>query len=68
MGVMSLRWSVLVAAILLLVKKILVQILEAPFAEFMHIGRESFEKRIEVPSTSRVIVGLKTLGLLVVGP
>jgi hypothetical protein len=68
MGVMSLRWSVLVAAILLLVKKRLVQILEAPLAGFMHIRRESFEKRLEVPSTSRLIVGLKTLGLLVVGP
>ena len=68
MGVMSLRWSVLVAAILLLVKKRLVQILEAPLAGFTHIGRESFEKRLEVPSTRRAIVGLKTLGLLVVGP
>ena len=65
MGVMSQRWSVLVAAILLLMKKSLVQILEAPLAGFMHIGRESFEKRLEVPSTSRAIVGMKTLGLLI---
>jgi len=49
-------------------KKSLVQILEAPLAGFTRIGRESFEKRLEVPSTSRVIVGLKALGLLVVGP
>ena len=68
MGVTSLRWSVLVAAILLLVKKRLVQVLEAPLAGFTHIGRESFEKRLEVPSTSRLIVGLKTLCLFVVGP
>ena len=68
MGLMSHRWSVLVASILLLMKKSLAQILEAPLAGFTHIGRESFEKRLEVPSTSRVIVGLKTLGLLVVGP
>jgi len=64
-GLTSQRWSVLVAAILLLMKKS--QILEAPLAGFTHIGRESFEKRLEVPSTSRAIVGLKTLGLLVVG-
>ena len=50
------------------VEKSLAQILEAPLAGFTHIGRESFEKRLEVPSTSRAIVGLKTLGLLVVGP
>jgi len=68
MSLMSHRWSVLVAAILLLMKKSLAQILEAPLAGFTHIGRESFEKRLEVPSTSRAIVGLKTLGLLVVGP
>jgi len=49
-------------------KKSLVQILQAPLARFMHIGRESFEKRLEVPSTSRAIVSLKTLGILVVGP
>ena len=65
-GLTSQRWSVLVAAILLLMKKS--QILEAPLAGFTHIGRESFEKRLEVPSTSRAIVGLKTLGLLVAGP
>ena len=53
--------SVAVAVLLLLP-------FEAPLAGFTHIGRESFEKRLEVPSTSRVIVGLKTLGLLVVGP
>jgi len=35
---MSLRWSILVAAILLLVKKRLVQILEAPLARFTHIS------------------------------
>jgi len=68
MGVMSQRWLILVAAILPLMKKRLVQILEAPLAGFMCIGRESFEKRLEVPSTSRAIVGLKALGLLVVGP
>jgi len=69
MGLMSQRWSVLVAAILLpVMKKSLVQILEAPLAGFTHIGRESFEKRLEVPSTSRAIVGLKTIGLLVVDP
>jgi len=68
MSMMSQRWSILVAAILLLMKKSLVQILEAPLAGFMRIGRESFGKRLEVLSTSRVIVGLKALGLLVVGP
>ena len=36
--------------------------------KFTRIGRESFEKRLEVPSTSRAIVGLKALGLFVVGP
>jgi len=46
MGLMSQRWLVLVASILLLMKKSLVQILEAPLAGFMHIGRESFEKRL----------------------
>jgi len=65
MGLMSQRWSVLVAAILLIMKKSLVQILEAPLAGFTHIGQESFEKRLEVPSTSRAIVGMKTLGLLI---
>ena len=68
MSLMSQRWSILVAVILLLMKKSLVQILEAPLAGFMRIGRESFGKRLEVLSTSRVIVGLKALGLLVVGP
>jgi len=37
MSLMSLRWSILVAAILLLVKKSLVQVLEAPLARFTHI-------------------------------
>jgi len=68
MSLMGQRWSILVAAILLLMKKSLVQILEAPLAGFTRISRESFEKGLEVPCTSRVIVGLKTLGLLVVGP
>jgi len=68
MSLMSQRWSILFAAILLLMKKSLVQILGAPLAGFMRIGRESFEKRLQVPSTSRAIVGLKVLGLLVVGP
>ena len=68
MGLMSQRWSILVAAILLLMKKSLVQILEAQLAGFTRISRESFEEGLEVPSTSRAIVGLKTLGLLVVGP
>jgi len=68
MSLMSQRWSILVAAILLLMKKSLVQILEVPLAGFTCIGRESFEERLEVPSTSRAIVGLKVLGLLVVGP
>jgi len=68
MSLMSLRWSILVAAILLLVKKSLVQVLEAPLARFMHISRESFEGGLEVPSTCRTIVGLKTFGLLVVCP
>jgi len=65
---MSQRWLILVVAILLLMKKSLVHILEASLAGFKRISRESFEERLEVPSTSRVIVGLKTLGLLVVGP
>ena len=64
---MSLRWSILVA-ILLLVMKRLVQILEIPLAGCMHISSEGFQEGIEVPSTSRAMVGLKTLGLLVVGP
>jgi len=68
MGLISQRWSILVAAILLLMKKNRVQILEAPLAGFTRIGRESFQKRLEVLSTSRAIVGLKALGLLVVGP
>ena len=68
MSLMSQRWLILVAAILLLMEKNLVQILEAPLAGFAHIGRESFEERLEVTSTSRAIVGLKALGLLVVGP
>jgi len=68
MSLMSQRWSILVAVILLLMKKSPVQILEVPLAGFTRIGRESFEKRLEVPSTSRAIVGLKALGLLVVGP
>ena len=62
MGLMSQRWSILVATILLL-KKSLVQNFEAPLAGFTRIGRESFEKRLEVPSTSRVTVGLKALGV-----
>jgi len=66
-SLMSQRWSILVAAILLLMKKSLVQILESPLAGFTRISRESFEEGLEVPSTSRAIVGLKTLGLLVVG-
>jgi len=67
---MSLRWSILVAAILLLVKKSLVQVLETPrpLARFTHISRESFEGGIKLPSTCRLIVGLKTFGLLVVCP
>ena len=64
----SQRWSILVAAILLLMKKSLVQIFEAQLERFTRISQESFEEEIEVPSTSRAIVGLKTLGLLVVGP
>jgi len=68
MSLMSQRWSILVAAILLLMKKSLAQILEAPLAGFTRIGRESFEKRLEVPSTSRAIVGLKALSILVAGP
>jgi len=68
MSLMSQRWLILVVAILLLMKKSLVHILEASLAGFKRISRESFEERLEVPSTSRVIVGLKTLGLLVVGP
>jgi len=35
---MSLRWSILVAAILLLAKKFLVEILEAPLARFTRIS------------------------------
>ena len=68
MSLMSQKWSILVAAILLLMKKGLVQILEAPLVRFTCISRERFEEGLEVPSTSRAIVGLKTLGLLVVGP
>ena len=68
MSLMSQRWSILVAAILFLMKKSLVQIVQALLPGFTRIGRESFKKRLEVPSTSRAIVGLKVLGLLVVGP
>ena len=68
MSLMSLRWSNLVAAILLLVKKSLVQVLEAPMPRFTHISRESFEGGLEVPSTCKAIVGLKTFGLLAVCP
>ena len=68
MSRLSQRWSILVAAILLLMKKSLVQILEAPLARFTRISRKGFEEGLEVPSTSREIAGLKTLGLLVVGP
>jgi len=69
-SLVSMRLSILVAAILLLAKKSLVLVLEAPssVARFTHIGRESFEQRLEVPSTNRAIVGLKTFGLLVVAP
>ena len=38
MAMMGQRWSVLVAAILLLVEKRLVQMLEAPLAGFTRIG------------------------------
>jgi len=67
-SLMSLRWSILVAAILLLVKKSLAQVLEAPLARFTHISQESFEGGLEVPSTCKAIVGLKTFGLLAVCP
>ena len=68
MSLMNQRWSILVAAILLPMKKSLVQMLEAPLARFTRISRQSFIQWLEVPSTSRAIVGLRTLGLLVVGP
>ena len=66
MSLMSQRWSILVVSILLLMKESLVQILDAPLTEFMRISQESFEEGLSVPSTRRAIVGLKTLGLLVV--
>jgi len=67
-SLVSMRLMILVAAILLLVEKSLVLVLEAPLARFTHISRESVEGGLEVPSTSRVIGRLKTFDLLVVSP
>ena len=53
----SMRVSILVVAILLLVGEDLVQIFEALLAQFARVSRESFEGRLEVPSTSMTIIG-----------
>jgi len=62
MSMMSQRWLIiLVAAILLLMKKSLVQILEAPLAGFTRISRESFqvEEGTSVEKAFKLKRGLK---------
>ena len=67
-SLVSMRLTILVATMLLLVKQSLVLVLQAPLARFTHIGRESLQGRLEVLSTSRAIVGLKFFCFLAVVP